>query len=528
MSYIYVPITFVFQPGGVATGNIFTSWALLAARLKVTAGPKIVQIDDSFAAASVPVGVWDMSDTTVEAFTIKIGTPTALTLPDNAVLKDLAGISTGLNLVAQGVTQPSFQITSPGAVFVDRAATIDNQGTQPIVRLGATDILAFEFQQGTFNDTAGPLMDLSLAGATGAVGLFVNSQAGNNTIVGVLGTLFEFIFDAGAEPLPTNPGFSGTTTSTFVDQAFAVGYTPTTAADWSPVPDNVGTALDELAARGAINSGTFLAGALNVFGGGPNFGVRPVNFSGCGGGGAGGGGSGASLAGAPGVGGGGGGAAMYGEFTLLVDFTHRIDFVFPGADPLPGTAGGAPGADGGNGQDGGTCYVLDFTTNTILCAFPGGSGGQGGANLGTPGLGGANFPSGQLAGNLTTGSSGFVAAGGNGGSSNAPITPGSGNQNLTTFGLTPPGPAPNLYGAGAAGANGAAGQGGGGGGGGQGPFGPGGAGGNGNAGTGTNGGDVNVGNFGSGAGGGAGGAIGSGGSRGGIGGIGRITYEYTP
>jgi hypothetical protein len=258
MSYIYVPITFVFQPGGTATGNVFTSWALLAARLKTTAGPKVVQIDDSFAPASVPVGVWDMSDTTIESFTIKLGTPTTLTLPDNAVLKNLLGISTGLNVAAQGVTQPSFQITSPGAVFVDRAALLDNQGTQPIVRLGATDVIAFDFQQGSFVDTAGPLMDLSVAGATGAIGLFTNSQAGNNTVVGVAGTNLDLIFDAGATPLPTNPGFAGTTIPTFTDQAFLVGYNPTTPGDWAPPPNNVGTALDQLATRVTTGFGAII------------------------------------------------------------------------------------------------------------------------------------------------------------------------------------------------------------------------------------------------------------------------------
>lgn len=264
----------------------------------------------------------------------------------------------------------------------------------------------------------------------------------------------------------------------------------------------------------------FAAGAINIFAVGPKTGIRPVVFTGCGGGGAGGGGSGSG--GGVGVGGGAGGASMYGEFTVMVDFSHRIDVIIPVALPTGGTAGGI-GVDGGRGQDGGGHYVLDFTTSTVLCAFASGSGGNGGSLTNGPGIGGANFPNSQ-AGSVLTANAGFLAAGGIGGA--APATSASsGNFNLTTFGLTPPALS---YVPGVAGVSGGGTNGSGGGGGGQGPYGNGGDGGNGNATTGTPG-VTPPANSGAGGGGGAGGATGAGahaGSLGGAGSIGQITYKY--
>lgn len=52
--------TFVFRPGGVASGNVYTSWTLLMADLSTVAGPKIIEFDSSSdpnVRCDIPTGV---------------------------------------------------------------------------------------------------------------------------------------------------------------------------------------------------------------------------------------------------------------------------------------------------------------------------------------------------------------------------------------------------------------------------------------------------------------------------------------
>jgi hypothetical protein len=51
--------TFVFQPGGVAAGNVYTDWATLVAAAALVAGPRWIEFDTSFAACVIPIGAWD-------------------------------------------------------------------------------------------------------------------------------------------------------------------------------------------------------------------------------------------------------------------------------------------------------------------------------------------------------------------------------------------------------------------------------------------------------------------------------------
>jgi len=535
----------IYQPGGVTQGVTVTTWAEVQTFISLREGTVLVYVDDSITSpAPVPTasGVTNCEGR-VELRSAKNDSlaSAVLLIQDGATLRDLVMIrGVEVQCDTQGAT-PALDFTSVdgGNLLIKDFGALSNAttATQPAITIAAAITLFLNMEEGALilNAPAVPLFSIAATGllqmwaldATDLSGANPGFAAGAGNVELNYDNASATFFGAVGFPVPPPlPGLTGTYTKTNVDnvwQQFAIDAVTFGAPAVGDAPSFDGTKW----IASPLTTQTFLAGATNIFAVGPTTGTRLVNFRGCGGGGAGGGGSGGTLAGGSGDGGGGGGASMYGDFQVLVDFSHRIDVVIPAALPTPGTGGNAIGVDGTDGQDGGTCYVLDFTTNTILCAFAGGSGGQGGKAVDIPGLGGANFPSGQLAGNLTTGSAGFVAAGGNGGSTSAPVNPSPGNQNLTTFGLTPPGPAPNLYTPGAAGTNGAAGQGGGGGGGGQGPFGSGGAGGDGNAGTGTVGANAPA-NSGAGAGGGAGGAAGSAGSDGGVGSIGQISYAYRP
>lgn len=61
-------IAFVYQPGGTASANVYTSWAALYTALSVVAGPKTIQIDDSFTSpAVIPAGAYNLDGVTFTA-----------------------------------------------------------------------------------------------------------------------------------------------------------------------------------------------------------------------------------------------------------------------------------------------------------------------------------------------------------------------------------------------------------------------------------------------------------------------------
>lgn len=61
-------VSYVFQPGGTAAGNVYTSWASLYAVLSTTPGPKWVEIDDSHTSpAVIPAGAYNLDQVTLTA-----------------------------------------------------------------------------------------------------------------------------------------------------------------------------------------------------------------------------------------------------------------------------------------------------------------------------------------------------------------------------------------------------------------------------------------------------------------------------
>jgi len=193
----------------------------------------------------------------------------------------------------------------------------------------------------------------------------------------------------------------------------------------------------------------------------PSVGTLNITIEGFGGAGGGGGGQGGGAA--NGVGGGGSGGCLYQTGSFVHDLSHRLDIII-GLGGTPGAAGAAPAGAGGPGGDGGRSYALDFTTNVILFALSGSSGGEGGATIGAaPGRGGASYP-GQVF--VPRSVPGFMLAGGGGGLAN---DAGDAGQNGVTSQLIVAA-GPNFLGA--QGGLSGAGEGGGGGGGGGGIFAP--------------------------------------------------------
>jgi hypothetical protein len=60
--------SFLYRPGGVAGGNVFTTWPTLMAAVSATNGPKFIGVDSSILPATVTAGTWAVDECTFQGF----------------------------------------------------------------------------------------------------------------------------------------------------------------------------------------------------------------------------------------------------------------------------------------------------------------------------------------------------------------------------------------------------------------------------------------------------------------------------
>jgi len=148
----------------VAGGNVFTSWPALMTAVGAVQGVRVVLIDTTFAAATVPAGTWNLDNVQI------VGGPTgfALTFASGAHI-------TGRNFYFTNLT---ITIDGPGTVFT------------------AVDFAELQFYFCTIQSTAAGLMSDAPIG-TGMLILL-----SDNTIAGVGGTTV-FSFESTGSPPPS-------------------------------------------------------------------------------------------------------------------------------------------------------------------------------------------------------------------------------------------------------------------------------------------------------------------------------------
>ncbi len=245
--------TFVFQPGGVAAGNVFTSWAALYAAFnlacpastKGTRSPSTIRIDDSFTSpATIPAGAYNLDGVTFD------GVSNEVAASGGAQLTIAAGATfilptPGLTLRFRG----ALGLTYAGAVpcIVNGGATQETNVflSEDCILLcsGAGSFLSVtngfcyvQAQEGSqLGDGVHAVITNAAPGTT-----FVQTLANGLCLAGaVIGAGATVFWDSNV------PGAQGAgVTVTQVD-----GYVPTTPADWpAPAPTKQNVALDTIAA----------------------------------------------------------------------------------------------------------------------------------------------------------------------------------------------------------------------------------------------------------------------------------------
>ncbi len=126
---------FIFRPGGVAAGNVYTTWATLHAAVDAFDGEKLVLLDDSAGVPSVSAGTWDISGWTFRGFDPT--TTPVLNWPDGTAITSVAGFRLVLdNVQFLGVHSSGYIVTFTSfATVILREGADVAAGSNPFFRV---------------------------------------------------------------------------------------------------------------------------------------------------------------------------------------------------------------------------------------------------------------------------------------------------------------------------------------------------------------------------------------------------------
>lgn len=215
---------FVFRPGGVDGGNVFTTWAPLVAAMALVQGYKTLQFDNSIAPCVIPAGVWDMTQVEwLGYFTGAGGVGPSVTISDGAAFTNLRKIGGELGVInANTVAAPIVIAPLPGAAAVFEFGSgitgdfpqLNNTGGAPFIDISA--LLAgsvFVLRvQGVITGTA-PAIQYGASPAAILLTIYDAARIQSGMIIGTnpAAQLQVFNFGTGGQ-LNRQSGFAGTIT----------------------------------------------------------------------------------------------------------------------------------------------------------------------------------------------------------------------------------------------------------------------------------------------------------------------------
>ena len=176
---------FVYRPGGVAGDNVYTTWPTLMAAVAAVQGPKVVQLDGTAGALTVPAGAWNIQDVT---FVSRDQASQVLTFLAGATV---TGTRFSLDSVSfEGTTTvytTPLGVTS--TITLDHGSLILSASATPFISVPATATLQLFMDEGSLlGDSVHPAV--TVAGTLSGV-VTGTSQVLANALAGAGGAVFE-------------------------------------------------------------------------------------------------------------------------------------------------------------------------------------------------------------------------------------------------------------------------------------------------------------------------------------------------
>lgn len=267
---------FIFTPGGVQSGNVYSNWAqMMAAIATLPLGALpivrfVPQIGgpNTFAIplAGMPVAGWDMVLGSWESFTFATGS-FVVTIPDGVRIANLATIQNGLQVEAAPTTDYgvfNYNTGLPWILAVGLGAKLVNLSPGGVAGLIVTPgtltvPVVYVQNQATIAippASTGPIVKSS--GTDSIIGVQQNAGGLGGLPDGwIEGTGSSLQYQNGIDStIPLIPGWTGPTPTIFqAAKATNLEYTPAVPANWTPAPTQAASALDQLAAKIAASPG---------------------------------------------------------------------------------------------------------------------------------------------------------------------------------------------------------------------------------------------------------------------------------
>lgn len=206
------PSQIVWQPGTPTTALHVATWAEVYAGIQATDSRVQVMVDDQLGAASVPAGFYDLGGRVeISALVARFGfsgPPTAVVMDDGAVFHNLYTVQENIRLETHQTAAPALTFDSFAIFAVWNGGVLDNQGSRPVIDVGAGTALAFRLKNGGTVSGNMPVIDL-----VGAATLALNATdlpfLINDWISGDPASTLIYLTDDTFAP-PTLAGFAGT------------------------------------------------------------------------------------------------------------------------------------------------------------------------------------------------------------------------------------------------------------------------------------------------------------------------------
>jgi hypothetical protein len=178
------PYTFVFRPGGTASGNVYTSWSLLMTALAAVDGPRIIEFDptsDPNTRCDIPSGTHNLEYNTILRGRVDVSV--VVLMADGAVFQNATALESGIEIWSNS-SSPVFSWTG-GAILSlrDRAkltgATLSGQAgpSSPLIN-GAGIFLDMRDNSSALSSSGDQAVMETTAELTNNVFMFDNAQVG--------------------------------------------------------------------------------------------------------------------------------------------------------------------------------------------------------------------------------------------------------------------------------------------------------------------------------------------------------------
>lgn len=234
--------TFVFRPGGVAGGNVYTDWPTMMLLVGQLTGPKFIEVDSSIATATVPAGSWNVNDCTITGAAFNAPT---LNFASGALLKFQVLTVAGLVILQAGPTAPIQTQGVSSQLTLYNGGTIFGSAAAPFVQVSSADLFIIQaFVSATIGEGANQCVTV-LAGGTCNIVALNESSINDHALGGAVPVNLE------QDANTFVSGIQATAPSTVhADLAKLVQYVPAVLANWSgTAPTSVANALDRIAAK---------------------------------------------------------------------------------------------------------------------------------------------------------------------------------------------------------------------------------------------------------------------------------------